>query len=260
MTQTRKKLIYGNCQVFSPDGELMFRCEEKRAKWYLDRNLAIITSNNPFNIKLTFAPKGKGETIDFLKMERYNRCVVCGSENIDTLTKHHIVPYIYRQHFPEKRKDHTSFFVFPICRDCHYVYENQHANQLKESLSKTYSAPITGKFNNKTTIAIKIVKCLMKHGENIPQNKREILENNLKNELNKIDSNTLFNIKNLQEIKEYLESNQGHDISKSHGQVIVEKVSNLDEFEKMWIKHFITSMNPKFMPEYLVKTIENFVL
>jgi hypothetical protein len=36
----RKKKIYGNYQVFSPDNVLMFRCDEKKANWYLDRDLA----------------------------------------------------------------------------------------------------------------------------------------------------------------------------------------------------------------------------
>jgi len=137
----------------------MFRCLEKRANWYLKRNLATVISNDPLSIKLTFTPKGKGESMDVLKLERKNKCVVCGTEDLDVLTKHHLVPFVYRQHFPEKRKAHSSLFVVPICRDCHYQYENEHADLLKKVLSEAYSAPFNGNFEIEKNKAIGVIRC-----------------------------------------------------------------------------------------------------
>lgn len=42
----KDRKIYGNWQVQSPDGILMFRCESKKANWYLSRDLAESVSEN----------------------------------------------------------------------------------------------------------------------------------------------------------------------------------------------------------------------
>lgn len=46
-TVTKDRKIYGNCQVLSPEGHLMFRCESKKANWYLKRDLAQIVNLDP---------------------------------------------------------------------------------------------------------------------------------------------------------------------------------------------------------------------
>ena len=56
----KDRKIYGNCQVLSPGGILMFRCDEKKAKWYLNRNLGEILSESPLIVKLKFEPRGLG--------------------------------------------------------------------------------------------------------------------------------------------------------------------------------------------------------
>jgi len=35
----RKKPLYHNCQLRSPDGQLLCTCDIKKAKWYLDKGL-----------------------------------------------------------------------------------------------------------------------------------------------------------------------------------------------------------------------------
>ena len=55
-TVTKDRKIYGNCQVLSPEGHLMFRCESKKANWYLKRDLADIITDEPLVIKLKFQP------------------------------------------------------------------------------------------------------------------------------------------------------------------------------------------------------------
>jgi len=35
----RKKPLYHNCQLRSPDGQLLCTCDIKKAKWYIDKEL-----------------------------------------------------------------------------------------------------------------------------------------------------------------------------------------------------------------------------
>ncbi|KAJ4457155.1 hypothetical protein PAPYR_7449 [Paratrimastix pyriformis] len=50
------------------------------------------------------------------------------------LTKHHIVPYLYRHYFPHALKAHLSHDVVLLCHACHERYE-QHADCLKTTIA-----------------------------------------------------------------------------------------------------------------------------
>jgi hypothetical protein len=258
MSIERRTPIYGNCQVFSPEGELMFRCLEKRAKWYLDRNLAVVITDNPLSIKLTFKPKGKGESHELLKMERKNKCVVCGTEDLNVLTKHHLIPFVYRQHFPDNRKKHSSCFVVPICRDCHFKYENEFATQLKSAMAQAYSAPFNGTFDIERSKAVGIINCLIQFGEQIPEDRKTFLREKLRQnmiDLGLYNGEDLSQKESLTHLKTKLESESKDQANNSHGKIVVDRVRDFDEFERMWTKHFIDNMQPKFMPDYFVKTL-----
>ena len=86
-----KNLNTENWEVYHPNGTHMFTCGEKKATWYLDRNLAKKTAEG--KIMLTFEPKGTGFESDevFGKTIRETICVVTG--NPEGLQRHHIVPY-----------------------------------------------------------------------------------------------------------------------------------------------------------------------
>lgn len=45
--------------MFAPDGELLSFIDRKKANWYVDNNLATMTSTDPLVIKLTFEPNGR---------------------------------------------------------------------------------------------------------------------------------------------------------------------------------------------------------
>lgn len=36
---TRKKPLYHNCQLISPDGQLLCTCDLKKAQWYIEKDL-----------------------------------------------------------------------------------------------------------------------------------------------------------------------------------------------------------------------------
>ncbi len=104
-----KNLNTENWKVYHPSGRHMFTCGEKKANWYLDRNLAKLIGKK--KITLTFSPKGNGfeDNEEFGRSIREARCVVSGIE--DGLQRHHIVPYCYRTYFPERFKS-TKLLVF----------------------------------------------------------------------------------------------------------------------------------------------------
>jgi hypothetical protein len=56
---TRKCLQYENCRIVSPEGVGLATCGMKKVRWYLERGLAELISEDPAVIKLKFTPKGR---------------------------------------------------------------------------------------------------------------------------------------------------------------------------------------------------------
>lgn len=255
----RTTILYGNCKVYSPSNKLMFRCEEKRAKWYLARNLAKIIEQDPISIQLTFNPKGEGDKLENLKEERKNICVVCGELELSVLTKHHIVPYEYRQYMVDDVKRHSSMFVVPICSNCHKTYEVNFASKLKEKLSKEYKTEFYNKIDYNLSDTISKINCLLKHYNKLPLNIRKDMEDFSINYIvsNKIaESINFLDTKELKEILIKLKEKQTEN-AKSHGKLVIERCQDLSAFEKMWINDFVNNMSPKHLPEFIKEYINN---
>ena len=234
--------IYGNCQILSPEGILMFRCNEKKATWYLKRNLGIIINDKPLIIKLTFEQNGLGnhdKEYGLGIME--NKCVCCGS--LENLTRHHIVPHGYRRYFPENIKSHNFHDVLPICIYCHEIYERK-ADELKKELAIKYDAPLNGEVEiNKNNIKYtKIASALLNSKIfNIPRKRSNGLKSDIKH---------YFNIRRL--TKKRLEKISEMEIvrfKRSHGEIVVSNITNIQEFTEMWREHFLENMDCKYLPE-----------
>jgi hypothetical protein len=135
---TLKSDPYSNFKMLSPEGILMNRTSAKRAEWYVARGLAEWVDDTTY--QLTFIPNGLGRHNDpFYTNVSVNRCVVCGTE--DNLTKHHVVPYMFRKLFPKYcANNHHDILV--VCLDDHEDYE-RHADKLKETLLAPYEPLIT---------------------------------------------------------------------------------------------------------------------
>lgn len=268
----RNNLIYGNCKVYSPDNELMFRCLEERCQWYLERKLAEILEKNPLSIKLNFKPNGKGERHDLLKAERINKCVVCGEENLKALTRHHLIPYEYRKYFPDHEKGHNSFYVVPICNNCHAKYEAKHAVPFKRELSVIYDAPLSVGQSEKNKRLCLILKKLFAIERNylqeysIPKEKITALGTEVTKGLFSdvvfkdftakyhgefVKGSMLINLDTLAGVRDLIEKLKLMMEEKPHGQIVVEKCKDIEEFQRKWVKHFIDNMKPKNLPEYL---------
>jgi len=252
MHAKRKQLIYGNCQVLNPNGDLMFRCLEKRAKWYLNRNLATILNQDPLIVQLNFQPKGNGEKIEYLKDLRENKCIVCGEIDLELLTRHHIVPYEYRKHFPYELKSHSSQYIVVLCANCHEKYENDYAKTLKKELYHKYlpekkfykHVPQTKKING-------YLNAILNHKNALPYERYLYLVDKVS------DSMSFFNFTPESEVNEIiLEKYQKYltDIEEKidfiNGKLVVDKCDDLKHFTDIWVKNFITTMNPKYLPEY----------
>jgi hypothetical protein len=237
----KDRKIYGNCQVLSPDGILMFRCDDKKANWYLKRDLGEIVNPSPLTVKLKFEPRGLGNhNKPFGLSEMGNKCVVCGSEEF--LTRHHVVPICYRRYFPVEIKSHNFHDVLSMCIECHEGYERK-ADELKESLASEYNAPLNGEVEvNRDLIKFsKIALTLLGEFDKIP--KSRIL--NMKTELKEY-----FGIKRLSAKRlEIISKAKYTVIKKTHGEMVIGKIDNIQKFTEMWRNHFIENNECLYLPK-----------
>lgn len=236
-----KRNLYENCRVRGQDGELMFYCSSKRARWYITRGLADIITEEPLEIKLNFKTNGPGNAGDaFYMQHRKNMCVVCGSD--DRLTRHHVVPYAFRRFLPAEVKDHSYHDVLLLCIDCHEKYEH-HALSLKRKLSEEYGVPVDGIFDARLANDMRRVKgyarVLLEHNTLIPEERKTYLLDFIKKTFN-TDNPDLDSISKME---------FEWDV-KTQAEVIVSQLTDVRSFLRLWRGHFVETMQPKFMPEH----------
>jgi hypothetical protein len=247
-------VIYGNCRVHHPDGSLMFLCIEKRAKWYLNRNLAKVLQEDPLTIQLTFVPKGRGaadqdeDEMLYHLGEKSNSCVVCGSEDMLTLTRHHVVPYEYRKFFPEEIKGRSSHDIVPICRKDHDTYENVYATKLKRELEKNLGIePADSVYSSMSGMAKAhgFAKMLMDPDKvlRLPDARVKYFMKEITRVFGKTPLAEIVEINMKKVSKEKLE-----EVAKRVVDSLGEDKEKMHDFAVMWRKHFVESMNPQFLP------------
>ena len=149
-----KNLKAENWEVYHPDGTHMFTCGEKKATWYLDRDLAERMDDG--KIKLTFVPKGNGfETNEvFGKSVREAICVVSGVD--EGLQRHHIVPYCYRTYFPERYKSKNHHDVVLMQHSKHSKYEIE-ATKYKDEIAEMFDVKTINELNMEYTSKLRAV-------------------------------------------------------------------------------------------------------
>lgn len=241
----KDRKIYGNCQVQSPNGILMFRCDDKKANWYLNRELASIISYDPFIIKLKFEPRGLGNSDKpYGISEMKNICVNCGTDEF--LTRHHVIPICYRKHFPINLKSHNFHDVLSMCVNCHVSYERK-ADNLKLKLSEIYNSPINGYQLSKSNIekreylkVCKYANILLSNFENIPENRIEKIKEKISDYIG--GEFTELDIKNLSESKKEV-------VLETHGKLVMNQISDIQSFIEMWREHFLENNSCKYLPK-----------
>lgn len=246
-----KKSFYGNFTCVDENNNALFRCDEKKKNWYLTRNLIEIDKNNPLIFKFLFEPRGQGHFGDpFFLQDRKNQCVVCGEK--EKLTRHHVVPHCYRRFYPKTYNRFGSYDVLMLCTHDHSSYEN-FSHQLKLKLADEFDAPVSGIFKNQKEIADQklfrkinsLAFALKNHGDKIPLEKKELILDKLKATINR-DVITDADL-------DYILSKKFATVKPeviTHGEIVMSKIADLNEFNIQWRKHFFTLMQPNFLPNY----------
>lgn len=238
---------YDNYSVLSATGHLMFRCNQSRANWYLDKNLAVLISQEPLVIQLPWCYKKGRSGDDFNLQARQNICVCCGSTN--QLSKHHIVPDCYRKWIIKIVAQcylHDCHDIVTLCINCHHTYERKHAYALRNQLVEEHQVPHDGtgqKYREMMKVASDCSN-LLRYGHLIPQDKTEYLKGRVSEflerpvtdeDIQSLGTCSKYNIKKLTTYK-------------THGRLVVEQLANPQEFVERWRAHFISALNPQHMP------------
>lgn len=256
MTRLRESIkgkVYGNYSVYSPNDTLMFKSNLKKINWYLSRGLATIIDDT--KIRLNFEPNGMGlHGRSYGLGEMIDQCVVCGSNA--NLTKHHVVPKCYRIHFEEEIKSHQFHDVLTVCVGCHYKYEEK-AFSYKKELADIYDSPINGSVisNNRKLKIRGLIDCLS--NDNIPKDRISEIRNEIKKELG------ITRLTN-KELGKYSRPEPITLCVKTHGEMVVSKISDIMSFIIDWRHHFVKNANPQYLPKnwsiyYNEKTTSNIV-
>jgi hypothetical protein len=236
--------------MLSPDGVIMCKCDKKRANWYLSRNLAEIVSDDPLIFRLLFVPNGHGTAGDtYSLLEKENRCVVCGKEH--DLTKHHIVPYMYRKHLPMNIKSRNAHDVVLICNTCHHEYEEE-AMKLKNEINIELTGDIirSGAFDRSVFQKVHIAKMcrtLARNGHKIYESRRKEMIKDISESLGQEATPEL-----IQSIVDNFNfKNPYHHVTYDPGALAVNSLGDdtkkIKEFVEMWRRHFIDVAQPKFL-------------
>jgi hypothetical protein len=241
--------LYGNHKVYSPDGEFMFMGNNKKVNWYLNKGLAIVISEENDvggkDVQLLFEPNGTGHSEDdpyYLKPKE-NMCVVSGCLELTELTKHHVIPYCFRKHFPLEFKDRSSHDIVLLTREVHYDYENNYATSFKNELAIEYGVPTHEEYSasvSRSNPARSTASTLLSHSDKIPIDK--VLDLMIKFETKTGIKATRWNM------EEYLKNTELNRPD-PWGKLIVEKVDDIQRFAERWRQHFLDSMKPQYMPK-----------
>jgi len=243
MLRQLSKPLYSNCVIQDPDGRVICRSGERRVQWYLSKNLATKIQDDPLTIKLTFTPAGYGDAGDeYMLASKDNKCVVCGCAN--DLTRHHVVPYCYRVHFPEQSKSHTSYDILPACVGCHERYEIEARLLRREILDELKIADNDqGETHWDAVKAIKAATALKRHGDKIPAAKTAELRQVIM-DFFKTTELTEEDIDDAAKLEWRIVPEDYACASKK----VVESQQSIDEFAKRWREHFLKVMTPQHLP------------
>ena len=230
------KEIYSNWTAKAPNGKLMFRCSENRAKWYVKKNLA--TKIKEKTIQLNFEPKGLGKNgVEFYEQTRKNECTVCGIK--ENLEKHHVVPYCFRRFMPTEIKSKSSHDILPMCRKCHRKYETM-AMQRKLEIVDDHGPELMkeARLNDKLR---KLANALLCYRDMMPEDRiREIKER-----IKEISGETKISTELLERIKKENNNDGEGEVWKQ----VTEKIEDLSKFSEEWRTHFLETIDPQFMPD-----------
>lgn len=70
--------------------------------WYVNKEIGEMVKTDPLTVRLKFEPAGRavGQTGEYYKQVKENKCVVCGES--DQFNRKNVIPREYRKYFPCK--------------------------------------------------------------------------------------------------------------------------------------------------------------
>jgi hypothetical protein len=113
--------------VNATSGKPLFRCNEKRALWYLNKGYVTQAGDHQlqFNNDVTeqkLQQIYKGNFSDFFMAVKNDKCNCCGKKG--RLSRHHIIPQCYKKKIPLEWRKRISNVLF-ICIECHKSYDHE---------------------------------------------------------------------------------------------------------------------------------------
>ena len=230
--------LYGSYAMLHPTGKVMCYCSRRKANWYIDKQLAVWKDSPDDKVfQLLFEPQGYGKaSLNYYLQPLENKCVVCGS--LENLTKHHVVPYMFRSQFPKKLKNHNSHDILMLCVDCHTTYE-RFADDFKIELANN-NGHVTQ--NSKMSMEERYNKKIL----------------SAKTLINRINSGELTNIPEEVIVKTMAIANLPfkevpYVPRNEWTTVLINKLvvdNKLHEFMQSWRQHFIDHAKPQFLPKH----------
>jgi len=245
------KRFYGNWTVHGPDGVFMFKCDAKKAKWYLSRNLAADMGGNI--IQLNFTPKGSGkvEACPYFQEFRENQCVVCGAK--EDLTRHHVVPKAFRSHMLDLAS-HDSYDVLMVCINCHEKVEHTYTDQ-KKILAKSIKWDRKKKSDEdrrKDRIS-SLIAGYQKYSSQIPMYKKAAMLE----ELHALTGGKIESFKDILETKN--EKSSWYDDDFPYQDILAVQPDR-KQFIVMWRKLFLEAAKPKFLSQSWIDCHETYFM
>ena len=264
-----RNLNHENWKVYHPNGKHMFTCGEKKANWYLSRELATVIGKH--KIQFTFKPNGDGfaDNEEFGRGIRKNICVVTGVDY--DLQRHHIVPYCYRTYFDDKYKSKNHHDVVLINDEEHEKYERE-ANKFKNEIAHMFGVKTIAELNQEYTVLhreeskkysliLSALKSIFKsHDKMSDEIKREKLK--FVSEKTEIPFDLMCSYNYIQLFKLYIlikkhQKKEMYDFKNrtkknyEHGYLVVKQLDTeekIERFVKLWRNHFLVTTKPKHMP------------
>lgn len=244
---------YGNIPIYSPDGILMFNTNDRKVNFYKRHNL-IEEFNSGF--KLLFKPSGLGlhdrSAGHLLSFPRKNRCVISGEEDVLLLTRHHIVPVLFRKWMPEHIKSANYQFIVFVRKDLHHKY-TKYEHEYYSEIAKMFGVDVFEDtlFLHASQISKrrKLANTLYKYGHFIPKDRMEVLKTKFK--IHCGYEPTYENYKKVCEEIEATEKKYYKNADYNFGKLVIEKITDYEAFENIWFTHFLSKMKPEFLPEDL---------
>lgn len=247
-----KKPMYDNIEMYSPDDTLLCTISDKKAAWYIRKNLAAWKVETK-SIQLLFEPKGQpsSESNTYNQTHKKNVCVVCGDSK--DFMRHYVVPYCYRTLLPDKYKTHMPHDIVILCPDCH-LHSDQATQRRQKEMEESLRRYPGSDRPNIPDHALKSVRsaasALCQRRDQIPLDKVKAYENLIKQHFGLDESAWLS--KELLEEATTMETSLPNPTYIPGPYLVVSSLAydeaSIRNFILGWREHFIQTMQPRFLP------------